>query len=195
MSCLSRIAAKLKRNLHTQGIKEPNRLKNEVYRLNFEKDKVTQAEKEIQKLKLEIDKVEAEKFNSEQDLVRFKENEEKRRQTLTEARQQQEVLNKKKEEAVAAKREEMLQTAQEQTRGLEQQQATIAKLQQTKTTLGEELQHHERQLQDLTVKNQAELETLRRELDELKSKHKDVKDKQSMTIKKTQTLIEKQTFQ
>lgn len=195
MSCLSRIAAKLRKNLHTQGIKEPNRLKNEVYRLNFEKDKVTQAEQHIQKLKGQIDKVEAEKFNNEQDLVRFKENEEKRRQTLTEAKVQQELVNQKKLEAVNLKREEMNQNISEQEKAQESQQVMIAKLQQTKWTLSEELERHERHLQELTSRNQTELEGLRKELDELKSKHKEIKDKQTMTLKKTQTLIEKQTFQ
>ena len=107
MSCISRINTILKRNIHAQEIREPNKLKNEVYRLNFEKDKVKSAEKEINDIVNLIGRAEAEKLNLEADVIRFKETEEKARAALESKIEQQEDIIKKKKVFVDEKQTEL----------------------------------------------------------------------------------------
>ena len=107
MSCISRLQAKLKKNVHAQGIKEPNKLKNEAYRLTFERDKVKEAEAEIAKILNDMARLEAERQNSEADVVRHKEGELKRRGQLEAKIEQQEGLIVKKRSQVEEKKKEL----------------------------------------------------------------------------------------
>jgi len=118
MSCLTRIQAKLKRNVHNQGIKEPNKLKNEVYRLNFERDKVKEAEMQIERIKDEILKQQATRENIEADLIRCKDAEAKKRAAYEAKTIAEEEKIIKKAEAVQFKRNENMDFKADCDKGL-----------------------------------------------------------------------------
>lgn len=107
MSCMARIIAKLKKNVHTQEIKEPNLLKNEMYRLNFEKEKVQQAEVNINKVLEDIARCNADKDHALGELQRFKDGEAKRRAQLEAKIVTQQEVVKKKIEANETKKEDL----------------------------------------------------------------------------------------
>lgn len=107
MSCITRIAAKLKRNVHHHEIKQPNLLKNEIYRLNFEKEKVQATEQTINRVMEDITRAVADKEHAEAELQRYKEGEAKRRTQLEAKIVAQEEIVKKKIETNETKRKDL----------------------------------------------------------------------------------------
>lgn len=114
MSCLSRIAQKLRRNVQNQEMKEPNLLKNEVYRLNFEKDKVKTAEQNINRVLEDIARAVADKEHALGELERYRESEAKRRAGFEEKILENEGVVEKKRIAFEAKKEDRKQQIREQ---------------------------------------------------------------------------------
>jgi Leucine Rich repeat len=113
MSCLSRIAQKLKRNVHNQEMRKPNLLKNEVYRLNFEKDKVMNAEKNINKVLENISRAVSDKEHHLDELQRFRDGENKRRSGFEEKIIENEVTVEKKVALLEIKKEDRKQLQRE----------------------------------------------------------------------------------
>lgn len=109
MSCLSRIGAKLKKNVADHEMKEPNMLKNEVYRLNFERDKVKAAEASINKVMEEIARAVSDKEHALSELQRYKDAEAKRRQQLEDKIVAQQLVVEKKAQLLIGKREDINQ--------------------------------------------------------------------------------------
>lgn len=72
LSCLSRVDKKLKQNHIQDGLKVPNRLKNEVYRLKFERKKVEDIQMETKKVESQIMQMQAHLENLEAEYERFK---------------------------------------------------------------------------------------------------------------------------
>ena len=107
MSCMSRITSKLKKNVHHQEIKEPNLLKNEMYRLNFEREKVQNAEQNINKVMEDISRATADKEHALAELQRYKDGETKRRVQLEVKIVEEIEKAKKKKEANDVKREDL----------------------------------------------------------------------------------------
>lgn len=84
LSCLSRVQKFLKRNVHDYDFKEPNRLNNQVFRLQFERDKVDEARRNIEKLQKDIDKIQLDKNSLVLKLETLRTDEKNARKTCSE---------------------------------------------------------------------------------------------------------------
>ena len=83
-SCLSKVKKITQRNIKMIEEQEPNKLKAEIYRLNYEKQKLDNAKKKLKDQQDEIAKVQEYKKDLQSQMVHIKQEEEQKRKKLQE---------------------------------------------------------------------------------------------------------------
>ena len=81
-SCLQKVKKITTRNVKMIEEQEPNKLKAEIYRLRYEHEKLNQAKSHLNSQQLEIEKVKKYRQELQEHMAAFKEEEEKKRETL-----------------------------------------------------------------------------------------------------------------
>ena len=106
MSILNRIKKKMNENEKRNGFKEPNRLRNKVFRLRYEEKKVKRDKELIQMYENKILNVEGELKSLDIDLERFYKDQENQRNNINKKIVDQEKIIEKKKVILEAKKSE-----------------------------------------------------------------------------------------
>lgn len=106
-SCLGKVKKIAQRNVRMIEEQEPNKLKAEIYRLNYEKQKLDNAKKKLKDQQDEIAKVQEYKKDLQSQMVHIKQEEEAKRKKLQDQIAAQKEQIKQKEHLIAEKRKKL----------------------------------------------------------------------------------------
>ncbi len=106
-SCLAKVKKITQRNIKMIEEQEPNKLKAEIYRLNYEKQKLDNAKKKLKDQQDEIAKVQEYKKDLQSQMIHIKQEEEQKRKKLQEQIAQQKEQIRTKEQMINEKRKKL----------------------------------------------------------------------------------------
>ena len=107
LSCLSRIKKIMHRNLKAVEEKEPNRLKVELYRLQYEEKKIVEAKERLKQQEKDIIRCQDTKESLKNEIERYQVNEEYKRGSMNERIEEQRVIIARKTEILEEKNDEL----------------------------------------------------------------------------------------
>jgi Ran GTPase-activating protein (RanGAP) involved in mRNA processing and transport len=107
LSCLSKIKKVLKRNLKMVEDREPNRLKVELYRLQYEQKKIMEAKENMKLQERDITKYQDAKESLLHEIQRYQTNEDFKRQSMNDRILKEREVLKKKQEIFEEKQSEL----------------------------------------------------------------------------------------
>jgi len=178
LSCLSRIRKILARNQKEANEREPNKLKTELYRLQYEQKKIVDAKEKLKVQEKEINKAIETKDTLIKDIEKFKNNETYKRKALQDKIEEQKVELSRKKGFISDKKEEL-----EKMKLKHQAEMAVLKGEyegavKKKTDLDTELKQMQESKEKMEEDYMATINHLKGQITNLKKKGEDLKKKE-----------------